>query len=156
MSLNHPKDDLLLKFSSGDLEDKISSVVSAHIGSCRECKSKLSQMESKMAELHFEVTSGAQESPMAFELMQEQILKKTPAPVNKVYPQINFVEVHGKSIELPGHLSHLKETMSPWRSAGSTVSHYPSARRSRRTLPHIPPRRERRRLQAIRPHSTRL
>lgn len=125
MTTNHPNDGVLSRFSRGDLEDKISAVVAAHLGSCSQCQTRVSQLESKLADLYFE---GLEEqvstkSSTPFDIMQEEILKKPQVKTLPIVKPNEFVEVSGKKIELPAHISHLTKSMRPWRKVGSRIQY---------------------------------
>lgn len=115
----HPETSILEAYAQGTLDDVTAFTIATHIETCPKCRSLVAQLEEGCGE---ELVNASMSPVDSFDDMLASILSLDPSdepfrPARKP----TFIDVNGKSFQLPLSLSRFREQIGEWKSYGGKV-----------------------------------
>ncbi|ALG52601.1 transcriptional regulator [Vibrio parahaemolyticus] len=114
----HPDNNLLEAYASGSIDAVSGLVVATHLETCSKCRAYVNQVEASQANT---VSKSPSEYSPEFDDMFNDIINAEPVNDNVVIQDTAFVNVAGKSFELPKTLVRFSDLVGSWRSYGGKV-----------------------------------
>ncbi len=114
----HPDNNLLEAYASGSIDAVSGLVVATHLETCAKCRAYVNQVEASQANT---VSESPLEYSHEFDDMFNDIINAEPVNDNVVIQDTAFVNVAGKSFELPKTLVRFSDLVGSWRSYGGKV-----------------------------------
>ncbi|HCE3385473.1 transcriptional regulator [Vibrio parahaemolyticus] len=114
----HPDNNLLEAYASGSIDAVSGLVVATHLETCSKCRAYVNQVETSQANT---VSESPLEYSHEFDDMFNDIINAEPVNDNVVIQDTAFVNVAGKSFELPKTLVRFSDLVGSWRSYGGKV-----------------------------------
>lgn len=120
---HHPSNEVLRKFAAAELNESLSSVISAHIEQCSMCLNSVASFEKALASDMYSSSPASPDSPDSLDEIWLNISSQLDSSKNE---QANFFDfskpteivVGDQRFEMPHSLRHLSLTSLKWMSFG--------------------------------------
>ncbi|RUO38441.1 transcriptional regulator [Aliidiomarina shirensis] len=115
----HPTEELLVKYTQGELDASLCLVIGTHIDMCPVCANTVKDIEEQVAKRA--LNSGSRFANTDIDNMLEQIMNSSAPEAMLREPALKEVMLEGKQFKVPPSLGRLGSRLGPWSKVPGSV-----------------------------------